>query len=97
METTTIIEELEDVAERLGLAVRAEKGNFRGGRCVVGEQEIIMLNKNHLPETQLVVFANALREAPLDTIYLKPAVRTALEEAWALDDAPSEEAPHVHE
>lgn len=97
METTIIIEELEDVAERLGLEVRAEKGNFRGGRCVVGDEEIIMLNKNHLPETQLVVFADALRDAPLDTIYLKPAVRTALEEAWALDDAPSEEAPHVHE
>jgi hypothetical protein len=97
METTAIIEELEDVAERLGLEVRAEKGNFRGGRCVVGEEEIIMLNKNHLPETQLVVFANALREAPLDTIYLKPAVRTALEEAWALDESTPEEASHVDE
>jgi hypothetical protein len=97
MDTSAIIDELEDVAERLGLEVRTEKGNFRGGRCVVGDEEIIMLNKNHLPETQLVVFANALREAPLDTIYLKPAVRTALEEAWALDDAPPEEAPHVDE
>ncbi|MFO8098923.1 MAG: hypothetical protein R6T83_04785 [Salinibacter sp.] len=97
MDTSAVIDELEDVAERLGLEVRAEKGNFRGGRCVVGEQEIIMLNKNHLPETQLVVFAEALREAPLDTIYLKPAVRTALEDAWAVADASSEEALHVDE
>ncbi|MEF8796829.1 MAG: hypothetical protein V5A22_10065 [Salinivenus sp.] len=94
MDTTTIIEELEDVARRLGLEVRAEKGNFRGGRCVVGDEELIMLNKRHQPETQLVVMAEALREAPLDTIYLKPAVRQALEETWAATDAAAE-APHA--
>ena len=95
MDTTTIIDELEDVARRLGFDVRAEKGNFRGGRCVVGEEELIMLNKRHQPETQLVVMAEALRDAPLDTLYLKPAVRQALEDTWAAIDAASEEAPHA--
>ncbi len=95
MDTTTIIEELEDVAERLGFDVRAEKGNFRGGRCIVGGEELIMLNKRHQPETQLVVMAEALRDAPLDTMYLKPAVRQALEETWAARDAASEEASHA--
>lgn len=95
MDTTTIIDELEGVAQQLGLEVRAEKGNFRGGRCVVEDEELIMLNKRHQPETQLVVMAEALRDAPLDTIYLKPAVRQALEDAWATNDASSEEAPHA--
>jgi hypothetical protein len=58
-------------------------------------EEIIMLNENDLPETQLVVLAEALREAPLDTIYLKPAVRRALEDAWA-EDA-SAEALHEND
>ena len=92
MDTVAIIEGLKDVAARLGVEVRAEPGNFRGGRCVVDDEEIIMLNENDLPETQLVVLAEALREAPLDTIYLKPAVRRALEDAWA--DAASAEASH---
>ena len=92
MDTTTIIDELEGVAARLGIEVRAEPGNFRGGRCVVAGEEVIMLNTNDLPETQLVVLAEALRDAPLDTIYLKPAVRRALEEAWA--ERVSAEAPH---
>jgi hypothetical protein len=95
MDTTTIIEELEDAAERLGFDVRAEKGNFRGGRCVVGGEALIMLNKRHPPETQLVVMAEALRDAPLDTIYLKPAVREALEDTWAALDAAPEEASHA--
>ncbi|PSQ79500.1 MAG: hypothetical protein BRD33_00690 [Bacteroidetes bacterium QH_6_63_17] len=76
MDTVAIIEGLKDVAARLGVEVRAEPGNFRGGRCVVDDEEIIMLNENDLP----------------DTIYLKPAVRRALEDAWA--DAASAEASH---
>jgi hypothetical protein len=95
MDTTTIIEELEDVAGRLGFEVRTEKGNFRGGRCIVGGEELIMLNERHQPKTQLVVLAQALRDAPLDTIYLKPAVRRALEDTWAELDAASEEASHA--
>jgi len=92
MDIPTIIEELKDVAARLGVEVRSAPGNFHGGRCVVDDEEIIMLNENDLPETQLVVLAEALREAPLDTLYLKPAVRRALEDAWT--DAASAEASH---
>ncbi len=87
MDTDTIIEELTDVAERMGMEVRVEKGNFRGGRCQVGDTTVIMLNKRHMADVQLAVLANSLRKAPLDTVYLKPAVRDALESAWADADA----------
>jgi len=82
MKTTTILEELEQAASQLGFVIRKEKGNFRGGVCSVDGEAIIMLNKRHIPDVQLVVLADSLREAPIDTIYLKPAVRDALEEAW---------------
>jgi len=99
MTTEQIIDELEQAARQLGFEVRREKGNFRGGRCMKGDAKFIMLNKRHLPETQLAVLADALRDAPIDTIYLKPAVRQALEETWAQhDDAssePAEESAHA--
>lgn len=95
MKTKTVIEELEQAAGQLGYEVRREKGNFRGGPCRVDGESIIMLNKRHLPETQLVILADALRETPIDTIYLKPAVRDALEEAWRDLDARREEASHA--
>lgn len=82
MKTERIIAELKEAAAQLGFEVRTEKGNFRGGRCRVEGEEIIMLNKRHLPEAQLVVLAGSLRDLPVDEIFLKPAVRTALEEAW---------------
>lgn len=82
MKTEQIVEELKEAAEQLGLRVRTEKGNFRGGRCVVGSEETIMLNKHHLPEAQLVVLAECLREPGIDQIFLRPAVRKAMEDVW---------------
>lgn len=86
MDTKQIIDELEQAARQLGFGLRREKGNFRGGRCQKGDTELIMINKRHLPETQLAVLAEALRDVPIDTIYLKPVVREALETAWAEHD-----------
>ena len=100
MDTKQIIDELKQAAYQLGYEIRVEKGNFRGGPCSVEGDPIIMLNKRHLPETRLAVLAEALRDAPLDTIYLKPAVREALETIWADHDAAAtaenaEEATHA--
>ena len=83
MKTQAIVKELEEVARQLGLAVRKEKGNFRGGRCVVGGDELVVLNKHHIPEVHLAVLSEALQEMPVDSVFMKPAVRKALEEAWA--------------
>ena len=78
-----LVEELIVVARQLGLEVRIEAGPFRGGHCVKQGGELIMLNRQHPPEVHLALLAEALRNRPLDTLYLKPAVRRALENAWA--------------
>lgn len=82
MKTQQIIDDLKKAAGQLGYEVRTEKGNFYGGRCVLDGEEIIMLNKRHLPEAQLVVLAESLRDLPIDGVFLRPAVRSALEEIW---------------
>ena len=87
MKTLQICKELEDAARQLGLEVRVEKGNFRGGRCIVGGQDTVMLNRHHIPEVRLAILAECLRDMPLDDLFLKPAVRKALEETWDAQDA----------
>lgn len=82
MKTQVIVKELEEVAKQLGLGVRKEKGNFKGGRCVVGGKEMIVLNRHHVPELHLSILAEALRGMPVDSVFMKPAVRKALEESW---------------
>lgn len=107
MTTEKILEELTDAAERCGLDVRTEKGDFGGGRCRMAGEEVVMLNKRDLPERRLAVLARAFRPAEVKAVYLPPAVRKALEEARAeeqreagkgppadaSDDPPGEEAP----
>ncbi|MDZ4699154.1 MAG: hypothetical protein SH809_05550 [Rhodothermales bacterium] len=82
MKPDKIVKELEEVAQQLGLRVRRERGNFRGGRCTVAGKETIVLNRLHVPDIHVAVMAESLRERPLDAVFIKPAVRKALEEAW---------------
>jgi hypothetical protein len=83
MKTTAVVRELEHVARQLGLRVRFEKGSFRGGRCTLTGEDQIVLNRMHPPEAHIALLAESLREMPVDSIFVKPVVRRALEEAWA--------------
>lgn len=83
MNTTRIVKELEEAVEQLGVRVRREKGHFRGGMCVRNEEEFLMLNRSHPSEVHLAILAEALRGLDVDSIYMKPLVRQALEDAWA--------------
>ena len=86
MKTPQIVKELEEAAEQLGVRVRREKGNFRGGFCMRNEEEFLMLNRVHPPEVHLAILAEAMRTMDVDSVYLKPLVRQALEDAWARRD-----------
>ena len=83
MKVQQMLNELAEAAAQVGLRVRTEAGRFRGGRCVVNGEQQIVLNKRQPPEVQFAILAESLREAPLEAVYLKPAVRRALDEAWA--------------
>ena len=82
MKAERIVKDLEQAAKQLGLRVRKEKGNFKGGLCMRNGEEIVMLNRQQPPEMHLAILAEALREMPVDTVYLAPVVRDALENAW---------------
>lgn len=83
MKTERIVKELEGITEQLGVRVRREAGRFRGGRCVVHGQPCVLLNKQHPAEVQVAVLAQCLRTLPVDTVFMRPSVRAALEAAWA--------------
>jgi len=86
MKTPQIVKELEEAVEQLGVRVRREKGNFRGGFCMRNDEEFLMLNRVHPPEVHIAILAEAMRTLDVDAVYLKPAVRQALEDAWARND-----------
>jgi hypothetical protein len=77
-----LIRELEAELEKMGIRVRREKGNFKGGWCVVNDEECLMINKRQSAEIQFSVLAEAIQSLPLDSVYLKPKLRSALEDQW---------------
>lgn len=84
MKPPAAVAAFEEVLGQLGVRVRRERGGFRGGLCVVDGAPTVVLNRLHPPEAQAGVLAAAVRErGGADGLYLRPAVRAALEEAWA--------------
>jgi hypothetical protein len=82
MKPEQLVTALEAALRQLGVPVRRERGPFRGGHCVVDGEAVVVLNRQHPPEVHLAIVAAALRDLPVDEIYLRPAVREGLEELW---------------
>lgn len=87
MKPQQIVQALEEAVTQLGVAVRWERGSFRGGLCTIEGETVVVLNKRRPVEAHLAILAEALRSLPVDEVYLRPAVRDAVEEAWAARDA----------
>ena len=75
--------------------MRVEKGNFRGGQCLVEGNQVVLLNKRHPPEVNVAILSQCLQKLPVDSVYMRPAVREAFEKhvdtptAVSADDAPA--------
>ena len=78
-----LVQALTDAVERLGVRVRRERGPFQSGLCTLDGETVVVLNRLHPPEAHLAALAEALRTLPVDEVYLRPAVRDALEALWA--------------
>ncbi|BDQ01906.1 MAG: hypothetical protein HRF52_10610 [Ignavibacterium sp.] len=75
-----IIDELKQVASQLGVSVRFEKGDFKGGFCIVKENKIIVINKFANTQRKAAILATALKELGVDDIYINPRLREIIDE-----------------
>ena len=97
MKTPALVKALEEAHQQLGVPVRRERGKFRGGRCTVDGDDVMVINKMHPSEAQMAILAESLRSLPHDQLYIRPSVRTALEDSWAARTAAPLEAPDFEE
>ncbi|RME00008.1 MAG: hypothetical protein D6814_04480 [Calditrichaeota bacterium] len=79
MKEPEIISALEKIIEQLGIELRYEKGDFKGGLCRVGEKQIFIINPRLLPSQKIHLMANELSNLNLSSIYIVPAVRDLIE------------------
>lgn len=75
-----ILKELEELADRSGITIRYEKGDFDGGYCVLKDERLIVVNRKLAAGKKASVVAQAIAEVGVEELYLKPAVREFIEE-----------------
>ncbi|GAB6282024.1 MAG: hypothetical protein STSR0008_07680 [Ignavibacterium sp.] len=75
-----IINELKEVASQLGATVRFEKGDFKGGYCILKENKIIVINRTANTQRKAMILSAALKELGVDKIYLTPRLREIIDE-----------------
>lgn len=75
-----IMQELKSVADQLGATVRFEKGDFKGGYCLIHDKKVIVINKMTNLQRKVMILSTALKELGIDEIYLTPRVREVIDE-----------------
>jgi hypothetical protein len=80
MDLTTVLQELETLAESLAVEMRyddLEEG--RGGLCRYGGRTCLIVNRALPVGERVRVISNALARLPLDDVFVRPQVRELLE------------------
>ncbi|MBK8946406.1 MAG: hypothetical protein IPM32_14215 [Ignavibacteriae bacterium] len=75
-----VLEDLKSVASQMGAKVRFERGDFKGGYCIVKESKIIVLNRLSTTQRKVITLSAALKELGVDEIYLPPKLREIIEQ-----------------
>lgn len=75
-----LIGELKSLASQLGATVRFEKGDFKGGYCILKESKVIVINKLANLQRKAIILSIALKELGVDDIYINPKLRELIEE-----------------
>ncbi|MHB8580935.1 MAG: hypothetical protein ACYDA4_13915 [Ignavibacteriaceae bacterium] len=75
-----ILQELKSLSTQLGAEVRFEKGDFKGGYCLLKENKVIVINKMANLQRKVMILSMALKELGIDQIYLTPKIREIIEE-----------------
>jgi len=75
-----ILQDLKALASQLGASVRFEKGDFKGGYCILKENKVIVINKMTNLQRKVMILSAALKELGVDKIYLTPKIREFIDE-----------------
>lgn len=79
-EFESVLQELKQIALELGAKVRFERGDFKGGYCIVREDKTIVINKLSTLQKKVIILTTALKDLGVDEKYLTPRIREIIEE-----------------
>ncbi len=79
-EFENILDDLKSLASQMGAKVRFERGDFKGGYCLVKEKKIIVLNKLSTTQRKVITLSAALKELGIENVFMQPKLREIIEE-----------------
>ena len=84
MNDDILLTQLEELAEKLGIAVRHENVTMEeisgaGGLCRIRGQYILILHSRATMKEKIQVMADALRRFDFSNVYIRPVLRGLLE------------------
>ncbi|MBI5503224.1 MAG: hypothetical protein HY899_00370 [Deltaproteobacteria bacterium] len=92
-ESNPLLERLKEIAAASGLEVREERlyrevgYSVRSGVCRVGDQEVLLLDKNSATAERIDALCSILSERNLDSVFIEPELRRKIGgSAMAADD-----------
>jgi hypothetical protein len=83
MTNEELFEDLKALSVELGIRVRFEQGDFDGGYCLLREERLLVLNRRANLTKKIRTLALGLTEYGLGDIFIRPAVREAIEDEVA--------------
>jgi len=75
-----VIEELKSLAAQLGATIRFEKGDFKGGYCLLKDSKVIVINKLANTQRKAIILSEALKDLGVEQIYLTPRIREIIDQ-----------------
>ncbi len=79
-EFEAILQDLKSIAAEMGAKVRFERGDFKGGYCILQESKVIVINKLSSLQRKIAILSSALTQLGAEDIYIPPKIREIIEE-----------------
>jgi hypothetical protein len=86
MKKEFLLSQLEELADKLGIAIRYENVTMEdssgsGGLCRLKGEYVLIIHSQATAEEKIRIILEALKPFPVGDIYVKPVVRELLEES----------------
>ncbi|NIS62875.1 MAG: hypothetical protein GTO13_19905 [Proteobacteria bacterium] len=91
MEENRLLQELEEIAEKLSISVQYDDlmgmdFRVRGGLCRLRGMNVIIMDRRASPRERIDLLAGALRQFDLSSMFIKPYIRLIIGRASRSDD-----------
>jgi hypothetical protein len=64
----------------MGAKVRYERGDFKGGYCILREDKTIVINKLSTLQKKVMILTAALKDLGIKEHYIQPRIREIIDE-----------------